>query len=159
MTRSIPTATQQRLNAAETSSAFLVLIEISHTLFTTVRLVNNTEDITSNSQVYTAFPFAAIFPPDTDQVNAVAKLSVPNATRELISELRTALGSRERISVDMHVIDSADPDTYLRSETGLEVVNVVYTADVLTADLSRDSFLTEPYPGDRFTPANFPGIF
>lgn len=159
MSRTLPSATVGRMNAAQTSSAFLTLIEITHSSFSTVRLVNNTVNVVSNSQTFTAFPFVAILPPDTDQVNVVGRLSVPNATRELVSEVRSVSGSRERVLVDVHIIDSADPNTYLRSETGLEVVNVVYNADVMTADLSRDSLLNEPWPGDRMSPATFPGIF
>lgn len=159
MSRSLPSATVGRMNAAQTTSAFLTLIEISHSDFTTVRLVDNTEDVVSNLTTFTAFPFVAILPPDTDQVNIVGRLSVPNATRQLVEEVRAVSGSRERINVDVHIIDSADPDTYLRTETGLEVVNVTYNADVMTADLTRDSLLNEPWPGDRMSPAYFPGIF
>lgn len=159
MSRTLPSATVARLNAPETSSAFLTLIEFSHADFPTLRLVNNTKNIVSNGETFSKAPFTAIFPPDTDQINAVGRLSVPNATLEIVDELRSVLGSLDRIQVDMHDIDSADPDTHLRSEAGLELVNVNYNANTMTGDLTRESYVNEPFPGDAMTPANAPGIF
>lgn len=159
MSRSLPTVAVQELNAAEASSAFLTLVEFSHSLITTVRLVDNTVNITSNSDVYQAFPFQLIMPSDREGVISNGRISVWNATSEIVDELRTVLGDEDRIAVDAHIIRSADPDTYLRSETGLELVNVSYTADTLTGDLSRETLQNEPWPGDRMTPSVTPGLF
>jgi len=159
MSRDISTATTGDMNAASTPEVFLTLIEISHPDFDTVRLVNNTVDITSGGDTYTAFPFIAVFPPDTDQINAVGRLSIPNATSEIVEQLRSVLGSLERITVDMHDIKASSPSTHLRSETGLELTNVNYDVDVMTGTLTRNSYVNEPFPGDIMTPGTVPGIF
>lgn len=159
MARSLPTTVVQALFAQQTSQAYLVLLEASHSSFAAVRIVNNTENVTSNNVLYSAFPFAVILPPDQEQLQYRAQVIIYDAEREIIDNLRFVAGSRERIAVKLAVVSSADYDTELQTVSGLEIVNVTYQAGALTLDCSIDNFLTEGFPRDTFTPGNFPGLF
>lgn len=159
MARSLPTTTVQELNKQTTSIAILTLLEITHSSFSTIRIVNNTADVVSNSNTYTAFPFMVTLPADTDQVAISARVTIANVTRLLVSQARTISGSRERALVTITVVDSTDPDTALAQHADLEMVNLSYDADTMTFELSIDNFLTEPFPSATFTPRDFPALF
>lgn len=159
MSRSLPAATLAELFKQTTDSAYLWLLTISHSDFTTQRFVNNTANVTSNGNSYTRFAFGVVPPPDTDETNIRGRLVLDNAGRDLVSALRSVSGSRERISVAFDLIDSADPDTLLLSYVNHKITNVSYNASTIVCDLTIDNLLAEPFPGDTMTPATFPGLF
>lgn len=159
MPRTLPTTVVQAANAQTTTSAFLVLLEASHSTFTTVRLVNNTQAIVSGGNTYTAFPFAVILPPDDPELQVRARVIVSNVTVELMDELRGVAGSKERIAFTLKVIEASDPNTILQTASGLVAASAKYDADRIELDLTIDNFLTEAFPSDTFSPSNFPGIF
>jgi hypothetical protein len=159
MARTLPTTVVNALFAQQTSQAYLVLLQASHSAFTTVRIVNNTEGVTSNSNLYAGFPFAVILPPDKEDLTYQARIVIYDAEREIIDNLRLVAGLRERIKIRLAVVSTADYDDELQTISGLEVVNVGYTAGALTVECSIDNFLTEGFPRDSFTPGNFPGLF
>ena len=159
MARTVPSAVVSAINAQTTSSVFLVLMDIVHPSFTTVRIVNNTEDITSNGNTYTAFPFNVVLPPDTEEFQPKLQVGVVNVTRLLIDEVRTIAGSDQRAKATITVIEASDPDTALATYSNFEVVNLRYDANEMSFDLIIDTFLTEPFPAGSFTPSTFPGLF
>jgi hypothetical protein len=159
MARTVPSAVVSAINAQTTSSVFLVLMDIVHPSFTTVRIVNNTENITSNGNTYTAFPFNVILPPDTEEFQPKLQVGVVNVTRLLIDEVRTIAGSDQRATATITVIEASDPDTALATYSNFEVVNLRYDANEMSFDLIIDTFLTEPFPAGSFTPSTFPGLF
>jgi len=159
MPRTLPTTIVNAIFAQQTSEAFLVLLTATHSSFTPVRVVNNTELVTSNGNVFQPFPFAVILPPDSEDLKIAAKISIFDAEREVIDNLRFVAGSRERIKIELEVIAASDPDTILQSVSGLEIENVVYEAGRLDLEATINNLLTEGFPRDSFTPNNFPGIF
>ena len=159
MSRSLPTVVVQAIYARDTSMVFLVLLEASHSSFTTIRVVNNTQAITSNLEVFVPFPFTVILPPDDEDLTVRAQVQIYDVQQEIIDNLRLVAGSREKIAVSLKVIEASDPDTVLQTVSGLTIENVQYEAQSLKLDLSIDNFLTESYPRDSFGPANFPAIF
>lgn len=159
MARSLPLTVVQALYAQQTSQVYLVLCEVTHSEFTPVRVVNNTENITSNGDLYVPFPFSVILPPDQEDLQLSARLTIFDAEREVIDNLRFVAGSRELMEVTLRVIEAANPDTVLQSVSGLQVRNVSYQIGRLELDISVEGFLNEGYPRDSFTPGNFPGIF
>lgn len=159
MARSLPLTVVQALFAQQTSQVYLVLCEISHSSFTTVRVVNNTQAITSDGNVYAPFPFSVILPPDQEDLQLRAQLILYDAERDIIDNLRVVAGSRELMQAKLKVIEAGNPDTILQSVSGLQVRNVTYQIGALNLDLNVDSLLNEGYPRDSFSPGNFPGIF
>jgi len=159
VSRSLPTVVVQALYAQTTSSVFLVLLTASHSLFSTIRVVNNTQAVTSNGDVFQPFPFSVVLPPDEEDLQVRAQLQLYDVQQEILDNLRLVAGARERVVVSLKVIEAATPDTVLQSVSGLNVENVQYNAESTQLDLSIDNFLTESYPRDSFSPATFPAIF
>ena len=159
MARTLPTTIIEAVNAATTDEAFLVLLELSHSAFTTQRVVNNTQDIVSNGETFRKFPFAMVAPPDTDEFQPRIQVVAMDVVSELVTDMRAISGSRERAACTISIIAASDPDTALASWDTFEVVSVEYNAEVLRFDLAVESFLAEPYPADNMSPSGFPGLF
>jgi len=159
MARTLPTTIINAIFSQQTSEVFLVLLTATHSSFSDVRVVNNTEVVTSNGNLYSPFPFAVILPPDAEDLKFAAKVTIYDAEREVIDNLRLVAGSRERIQIKLEVIAASDPDTVLQSVSGLEVQNVTYNQGALSLDATINNFLTEGFPRDSFSPGNFPGVF
>ena len=67
MPRTVSLSAMQGAMAQETDEVYLILLDIDHAdLPSTLRFVNNDSDVTSNSNLYTAFPFEATMPDDKD---------------------------------------------------------------------------------------------
>lgn len=157
MPRQVSLSAMQASLATETSKVFLVLLELTHPqLGTPVRLVNNTENVTSNGQVYTAFPFYARMPDDRDDREPVAELIVANATRELIDTIRTL---QQAIQAKLSVVLADTPNVIEWGPIDMEVRTVTYDAETITFSLGMQAFAEEPFPYPAFTPPKFPGMF
>lgn len=157
MPRNVSLAALQASLATETEKVFLVLLELNHSdLAIPVRLVNNTEDVTSNGNVYTAFPFHARMPDDQEEREPVAELVVANATRELIDSVRSLQGKLDTV---LSVVLADSPNVIEWGPVDMEVKVVNYDADSVTFQLGMQAFSEEPFPSRSFTPAQFPGLF
>jgi len=159
MARTLPTTIVQAFNAQTTSILPLVLLTVTHSSFTAVRVVNNTQDVVSNSNTFTAFPFTIVLPADTEELEPVFRVTITNVTRLLIEELRTIAGSRERALVTIHLVEYDDPDTVLIEWSDFEMADISYNATTMAFALTIESFLTEPFPALSFTPSTTPGVF
>ena len=84
-----PTATEA-IHKTETEEVFLVLLELSHALIVPpLRLVNNDVDITSNGNLFTAFPFEITLPNDEENIIPQAKLKIDNVDRQIVDVIRS----------------------------------------------------------------------
>lgn len=159
MARSVSTTIIEAMNAQTTGEAFLYLLEVTHSAFDPVRVVNNTEEITSDGNVYLPFPFSIILPPEDDEIRPLLRVAFDNVSQEIINELRTVAGLNERIKGTVKVIVASDPDDIIASWENFNMENVRYTDSIVTFDLTLENFLSEPFPSASFTPARFPGLF
>lgn len=162
MARSIPTTVVQAMNAQTTGQVFLVLLELSHSTISTIRLVNNTENITYGGNTYTTFPFSVALPPDDAESQYQARISIDNANRFLVQSARELSATRERAKIKLIVvsdISSGVANETLLTINDLEVVAISYTAEAMDITCRVESLLSESWPGYSFTPTNFPGIY
>lgn len=159
MARTFDTEIVRALTAPNTDEVFLVLIKVKHADFTNVKIVNNTENITSNGTTYQAFPFSIVLPADTEETQPQFRVTVTNADQILIDEIRGVAGTSDRVTCDIAVIAASDPDTLLVEWTDFELTDVQYDVNQLSFNLSINWFMTESFPAGSFTPGNFPGIF
>jgi hypothetical protein len=158
MPRTLPTPVITAVNSQTTTSAFLVLLEVSHSEIGTFYFVNNTENVVAGAITYLAYPFAVTLPPDDPELQVRARLTLSHVTSEL-NVLRTIAGQRERAAFSLKVIEASAPTVVLQSISGLVAASVSYNAETMSIDLTIDNFLTEPFPSATFSPATFPGIF
>ena len=158
MARSISNTFKTAIFKQETSEIFHVLLEINHSsLGTPLRFANNTENVTSNSNVYTAFPFKIDFPPgDRDDQVPTIRLSICNVDRTIVEAIRNMTSAP---TVDVSIVLESDPDTVEVGPLQFTLKNVVYDALIVEGELGFEDILNEGFPKDSFTPNEFPALF
>ncbi len=157
MPRPISSAMQTAIHARATDEVFLVLLTIDHEdLPVAERYVNNTEDITSNGRVFTAYPFSVTLPDQDPEKPPEVTLVLDNVAQDIIITLRSFSSP---LSIDLEVVMASDPDTIEIGPLSLEVMNADWDAGVITCRISYPELLDEPVPFDTYSPALFPGMF
>jgi len=157
VSRDTSTAARAALYAPETSAVFLHLLTIDHAdMVSPVRFVDNTEDIVSNGETFTAFPFRAALPADVPDEIPTLDLVVDNVTRDLVDEVRS-ISTPATVTIEVIIAD--DPDTVEVGPFEMEVVSATYSATEMRLTLTSERLLNEPYPVGLFTPLHFPLLF
>lgn len=145
------------LMAASTSKVWLHLLTISHDDWvTTYRLVDNTENITSRGNVYTAYAFQAVIPAEMADELPRVELAIDNVGQLLIAAIETLQSSP---TITLEVILADTPDTVERGPWTFSVRQVKYREQDVKIELSYEPLSTEPFPALRYTPTKFEGLF
>jgi hypothetical protein len=145
-----------QLYAQESDVPFLMLVTLIHPSFTTIRLVNNSEDIVSNGETFTAFPMRIRLPVDDGETSREVAIEFDNVSRELIDEVRTVTSP---IDVKLEMILASNPDDVQVTLDELKMRNVTYNKSVVSARLYLDSFLNVELTSERYSPKLYPGLF
>ncbi len=154
---SVTTTIRSEMFRQETDDGLLYLLTLATTeLSDSIRVVLNTEHITSRGLLFVGFPFELILPPSSTDSEYVAQLTIDNVGREVAESIRLA---REPVGATIEVVQLNNPDYVELTISNLELKNVRVSALSVTGDLVVNSFLTEPFPPDNFTPGSFPGVF
>ena len=132
------------------------LLVISHADITTLRFVANTEDITSNGYVYTAYPFDIRLPQECEDQLSQVPIVIDNVDRAIVDEIRS-LGGAPNIALS--IVLASDPDTVEYGPIDATLRNVEWNFGKITGDLQGEDLLNEGYPGHAFTPITAPGLF
>ncbi len=141
----------------ETAQSFLMLLTLDHADITPpIRVVNNTENITSRGDEFIAYPFELELPDSVTTSAPKAKLTIDNVSREIAQSIRQITSAP---TVLMELIRASDPDTV---EVGFPVFtlrDVKWDMLTVSGELVLEDLMTEPFPADQFTPSYFPGLF
>ncbi len=157
MPRQVSVAALQGALAQETNEVYLVILEVDHPDFgSPLRFVNNDADITSNGDLYTAFPFEIRLPDDVEDKEPIASLRITNVSRELIDEIRSIASPPSMV---VSVILESSPNTIEWGPLDLEARGVTYDADNIVFNLAYSAFTREPFPYWAFDSVRFPGLF
>lgn len=136
----------------------LVLLEINHSeLSTPVRVVNDTQDITSNGNLYIACPFRFVPPDDYENQLPKAKLAVDNIGRDLMYWIESTGGGQGSWVKAMNVMRSR-PDQ-IEWSISMNLYNVQVTMKEISAELGYDNLFAKPAVARQFRPDNSPGLF
>ena len=135
---------------------FLMLVTLSHSSFGVIYLVNNTVEIVSNGNTFVPFPMRVTLPVDDGETLREVQIEFDNVSLELIDELRTVT---DPIDVKIEMVLASNPD-YVEIELDeLRIRGINYNKQTVQAKLFMDDFLNTELNSERYTPANFPGIF
>jgi Domain of unknown function (DUF1833) len=157
MSRTLSTAALEAIYSQETNQVFLVLLTIDHVDLTLpIRVVNNHQAITSNSQTYVPYAFEFDPPDEREGVITSAKLIIDNIDRSIVSIIRSLL-TAPTVSVSIVLADS--PDTIEAGPLEFQLKNVSYNVETVSGDLIYNDIETINIPGDTFNPADFGGLF
>lgn len=157
MSRTVSAAAREALYGAQTAEVFLHLLVIDHAdLVAPIRLVNNTENIVSAGNTYTAFPFEVNLPPDQEGELPRVQLVVDNVTQLLVEEVRSISSP---FTVSLSVVMASAPDTVEAGPFEFEAKSAEYDVQRMVFTLAYESLLQEPFPYLSYTPSNYPGLF
>jgi len=137
--------------------AYLFLMTITDPESNTViRVVNNLEDVTSRGEVYTAFPFDVVLPPDTSTSPANVKVTTFNVGRELIELLR---GTLDPPRVKIELVLSADLDVVEKTIDFMVLRNLQYDNESVSFELASSSVFARKTCSGIYSQGEFPGLF
>ena len=156
--RNLSTPAKKEIFASSSGAAFLSILQISHSLITTINLVNNMENITFEGAEYTAYPFRLDPPKDKEGSIQASKLTLPNIDRTILASIRsltTPLSVRAAIIMIL-------PDNTASKEAGwweFELKNISYDALTLSGDLLYSLDLRNNVSMIKYNNITFPGLY
>jgi len=154
--RTLSATADASAHAQETDEVWLVLLTIEHaSLATPIRVVNNTEDITSGGDLFQAFPFRIIPPGEDPDGPMRASIAFDNVERTAITAIRS-LSSPPLVTIE--VILASAPNTIEMSYTGMQLLEAAYDQFEITGELMYEALMTEPITLSM-TPSRMPGLF
>lgn len=158
MPRTLPTDIVRAMTAPSSDALFLFLMTIEHAAVDPIRIVNNTEPVTSNGVTFSAFPFGIILPSEDEDAPPVLQASVANVTREVTEAVRRVAGQDDPATATVALVEYSDPDQVLDEWSDFDVRDIRYTSELVSFVLAPRIFLTQEVPADAMTPGRFPGI-
>jgi hypothetical protein len=152
--RAISADGRAALYAAQSAEVWLQLLTITHdSIGTPIRLVSNTEAVTSRGDAYLAFPFELAIPATAQES---VELIVDNVTRELIDEVRSI---DTPLSISLEIVLASAPDTVEAGPFIFQSRSAEYDAQRMRLTLAYEPMLNEPFPAYSYTPLDYPGLF
>ena len=136
----------------------LILLEINHPdLDAPIRVVNDTTDITSNGNLFLAFPFNCILPDDYENRLPRARLSISNVGRDLMQWLEISDGGIGATAKFQQVMRSR-PDQ-VEWEITMSLFNVTANNQEVSAELGFENLFAKPAISVSYRPETAKGLF
>ena len=166
MSRTISSRFRGALHARESDEIALALLTFTHmALDEELRLCTAAVErlsgdppvygVRSRGRQYLFAPIDVTLPEDVAGGEPRASLVMDNIDLELIGTIRSI---EEGATVTLELILASDPDTVEIEFPSLKMVSADYDREHINVDLAIDPLVTEPFPGDSFTPSAFPGL-
>jgi hypothetical protein len=159
VSRSLSTPAAAAAAAQETPEIYLSLVTIDHALLAApIRLVNDVQDAVSDGHTFQAFAFDLVLPDETEDQLPEVHLRVDNTDLRIVQAARSIRASTPA-TVSYQVVLRSSPDTIEAGPFAMRMKPIEYDEKAVDGTLLPPAFLTESFPADIFTPANFPGLF
>lgn len=134
------------------------LLEIDHPDLTTpVRVINDRQDITFETNTYTAIGFSITLPSDLQKGLPTATLAIDNIGKELVQWLEDSNGGAGTTVRIIQVLRS-DPSV-AEFDITMELTNITVDPVLVTGQLGFDDLLNIPAVTLSYTPDVAPGVF
>lgn len=164
MPRQLSTTLVSAMMGRSTGLPVLYLLEIEHEdLEEPLRIVNNTEDVVSEGNLYTAMGFELRLPEERDATPRGARIAIDNTSQWLTPTIRTLFGEFEvTIKVATPTDLDANPPVYDNIEFSylpMQLASVEWNDVTVQGTLSYENLANQPFPGDVFGPHEFQGMF
>lgn len=145
-----------QIRSRDKDQAVLLLVTISPSGFDPVRVVNNTVNITSRGNVFTALPLEIKITPDDGESLQKVTLTLDNINLDLINWIRTLTYP---IPVVLETIFSGNTDIVEQSISDLIIKHIEYDSYQIKATLLADDDFNQKIPSDTYNSLEFPGLF
>lgn len=143
--------------AQQTDQVFLVLLTINHaSLAEPIRVVNNYENVTHDSNTYIGFPFDIELPGDFEEALPSVRLTICNVDRQIVYAIRTLTGPP---TIRIKVVLASAPEDVQAGPYVMTLREADYNSLTVSGTIMPEDVLNEVFPGDSFTPAVAPGLF
>lgn len=148
------------LHQQEIEDPILPLVEINHSSFASpIRVVLNTEDITSDGDLFTAWAFDIQLPDDKDDEISQARLAVDNTNRIIGEYLEGLAIDNDEALVTCWLIVASQPDDRTLMFEDLTIQSTRADQTISSAVLADNPIGDELVPFYKFTPGTAPGLF
>jgi len=155
--RNVSSAFKSAVYGQQTDEVFIVLITLDHDeLSSPLRVTSDGVATTSGGNTYYPYPFEISVPSDTEKTLTQGTLTIDNVARDIVEAIRSVPSSP---TITIKIVLASDPNAVEVQFPDYEFKNISYDAYTVTGDLSVETFLQEPFPGEAFTPGYFPGLF
>lgn len=135
-----------------------VLLEIHHADLTEpVRVINDTQDLTSNGKLYIGCPFRALMPDDFENQLPKSSIAIDNVSKDLMYWIEQSGGAKGSTVRFMQVMRSR-PDL-IEWEITMNLYNISCTPKEITGELGYENLFTKPAVSMQYRNSNSPGIF
>lgn len=119
--------------------------------------MNDTQDLTSNGNLYIGFPFRCVLPDDFENQLPKARLSIDNVGRDLMYWIETTGGGQGSTATFKQILRS-NPNLIEWSIT-MSLFNVHVTMQEISAELGFENLFGKPAITFKYRPDNSPGLF
>jgi len=133
----------------------LMLLELSFPNNDEYFIVNNIENITSNSQKYTAIPFTFTLPVDNDEEVPELIVTISNVGLELIESFSVNTGS---ITANVKLVFASRPDFVELIVDNLKLKSATYDSKFISISLGYDDVLNVKVPSQTYSSVDYPGL-
>lgn len=149
---------RQTINAVSAPESRLLLLQIDHpALGAPIRVVNDTQDVTSNGSLYQALAFNCSVPDDQQGQLPQAHLEVDNVGRDLTQWLEVSQGGLGATATLSEILRSV-PDLVEWGIT-MDMTGMSVTPLKVTATLSFLDTLNQQAVAVQYRPDTAPGLF
>lgn len=157
MPEPMPSFAEALLGARFSDDPVVLLITVMHPTGEVVRLVKNSEDVTSRGEVFKACWFDVSLINDDGGIPS-SELTLPNVdNREIGQRYFRQITSPE---ITLEVIALSQPDEVITDARRLDLTGVSLQGGVsLTGRLSGKDHSSEPYGRITVIPSKFPALF
>jgi hypothetical protein len=148
----------ERIQRTDDDAPMLMLLEVSAPSFPEVlRIVNDTQNCTSNGVEYIASQFGFKLPDDVSGQAPRAQLVLSNVGRAITEDLER-LAPGEIVTARVLIISRADPD-FIEQDHLLPMMSVSVNTQTAAAACGVDFLTRQQAVRLRFSPHVSPGIF
>lgn len=167
MTRTTSANFRSAAFAQDTDEVVVCLLTITHeSMAEPIRLCNDpaerlsteplTYGTTSRGETFLFLPFAFTLPTDRDDTPPRVAITLDNVERGIIGLLRSIATPLE---VTVEIVLAASPDVVEVQLPAMQMSDITYNVENITANLVVDGLQTEPFPSGQFDRGRFPGLF
>lgn len=158
MARAYSAEYKSTLAKTSAQEAPLVLLEINHADLTSpVYVVNDTQDLTSNGNLYIACPFRCELPDEFDGQMPRARLAVDNVGRDLMYWLENS-GGGAGSTVKFSQVMRSRPDV-IEWSIVMSLYDITCTFMEVSGELGYKNLLGRPGILVRYDPVTAPGLY
>jgi len=158
MSKSYSDNFKKTVHAVDADESPIILIEIDRDdLSVPIRLVNDSANVTHQSNTFIACPFRVSIPDEPEQGLPTASLAIDNVGKELsywVDQCDWTLPTTCKLIQIMR----SDPNVAEWSIT-MDMTDVAMDSLQITAKLGFEDLFSAPGVNFKYTPVNAPGIF